>query len=197
MRTLIVTTLPLALALTACSKPAGDNATTTTTTTTTATETATLDPCSLLTPAEMTAITTDRVKEATADGDTCKYVSDPNDDGVTLVAVRTGGKDKMETAKRAANLLEGMGGAVKDKGGAGADAAAMMKKDSAAVPQLGDQTMWGMNNTLSVLRGDAYVEVTPPLMHDPANHSGYPIVRSEEKRAIAVKVAQAALARLR
>ncbi|WP_404338555.1 hypothetical protein AB2M62_06270 [Sphingomonas sp. MMS12-HWE2-04] len=72
----------------------------------------------------------------------------------------------------------------------------MLKRDNSAAPKLGDEAMWGANDTLSVRKGDAFVEVTPPLMHDPANHSGYPLVRKEEKRAIAQAIATKVLERL-
>ena len=155
-----------------------------------------LDPCSFLSAAEMTAITTDAVTNLERrEGTACIYHSKPDvDTDVTVHA--TGGAEQMATAHRVAGLLGGMGSAVADKGGAGADAAALLKPDATAVPKIGDEAMWGMNATLSVRKGDAFVEVTPPLMHDPANHAGYPLVPNAEKRAIAVKVATAVLAKL-
>ncbi|AQR73558.1 DUF3558 domain-containing protein [Sphingomonas sp. LM7] len=147
-----------------------------------------IDPCTLITPREMTAITTDKVTGTNRDGVSCTYRSEPND-GVQITVRATGGAKAMEVVHRSAELLGGMGGTVADKGGAGADVAEMLKKDTGAVPALGDEAVWGPNDTLSVRKGDAFVEVTPPLMHDPANHSGYPLIRKEEKRAIAQAVA--------
>lgn len=127
--------------------------------------------------------------------DGCHYRSKP-DDGVDLVVHTTDAAKWMRAMKGAGEMLGGMGAAVADKGGAGADAAALLRPDARTPPKLGDAAMWGTNATLAVRRGDAYVEVTPPIMHDPASHPGYPLVRDEEKRAIATRVAEKVLARL-
>lgn len=161
----------------------------------TAAETAEIDPCSLISAQEMSAITTDTVKRTSRDGQVCTYHSDP-DDGVQLTVMASGGGKQMQVVHRTAQVLGGMGASVADKGGAGADVAVLTKKDKTAVPKLGDEAAWGMNTTLSVRKGDAFVEVVPPLMHDPASHSGYPLVGKDERRAIAQKVAERVLAKL-
>ncbi|MBE7204470.1 MAG: hypothetical protein INR70_42675, partial [Parafilimonas terrae] len=151
---------------------------------------------SFMTAAEATAITTDKVPEAIRQDDhSCKYKSNP-DDGMVVEVYQTGGQIQMNAQKNAAGLLQGMGAAVADKGGAGADTAELLKKDGTAAPKLGDEAMWGMNSLLAVRKGDAYVSVTPPIMHDPASHSGYPLVKEAEKRAIAQKAMETILARM-
>lgn len=155
-----------------------------------------IDPCSLLTGEEVTAITTDKVIDLERqDGKTCIYRSNP-DDGPQVTILETGGAKQMEVVHKTAKVLGGMGAAVADKGGAGGDVANMLKEDKSAPPPLGDEAVWGMNSTLSVRKGDAFVEVTPPLMHDPANHAGYPLVSKEDKRAIAQAIATKVLAKL-
>lgn len=154
-----------------------------------------IDPCSLLSAAEMSEITTDAVTGTSRDAATCTYHSDPND-GVQLTVMKTGGAKQMEVVHRTAGVLGGMGNAVADKGGAGADTADLLKKDKTAPPALGDEAAWGLNTVLSVRKGDMFVEVTPPMMHDPKTHPGYPLVKTDEKRAIAQKIAEKVLAKL-
>jgi len=154
-----------------------------------------IDPCSVLSAAEVSAITTDAVTGTSSDDSTCYYKSDP-DDGVRITVMKTGGANQMAVVHRTAGVLSGMGESVADKGGAGADAANLLKKDKTAPPKLGDEAAWGMNTVLSVRKGDMFVEVTPPLMHDPKTHPGYPLVKTDEKREIARKIAEKVLAKL-
>lgn len=154
-----------------------------------------VDPCSLISAEEMTAITTDKVSGTMRDGASCTYRSAP-DDGVQITVRASGGAEAMDVVHRTAKLLGGMGDAVADKGGAGADVQNMLQEDKSAAPALGDEAVWGMNDMLSVRKGDAFVEVTPPIMHDPANHSGYPLIGKQEKRKIAETVAARLLAKL-
>jgi hypothetical protein len=154
------------------------------------------DACSVLSAAEVEAITTDKVVNVRkGDQGTCYYESNPDED-LTLSIKKSGGAKAMEVIRRTAKVLSGMGGVVADKSGAGKDAAELLKEDESAVPKLGDEAAWGMNSTLSVRKGDMFVEVTPPLMHDPATHSGYPLVKTEEKRRIAIDIATKVLAKL-
>ena len=154
-----------------------------------------LDPCSLMTAAEITAITTDVVTKADRNDATCNYRSDPKD-GTQVTVYATGGAKQMETVRASARLLGGMGASVADKGGAGADVNTLLKPDKTKAPALGDEAMWELNDTLAVRKGDAFVEVSPPIMHDPATHTGYPLVKKEEKRAIAEAIATKALEKL-
>ncbi len=152
-------------------------------------------PCSVLSAAEVSEITTDAVTVTSSDGATCYYKSDP-DDGVRITVMKTGGAKQMAVVHRTAGVLSGMGNSVAGKGGAGADAAHLLQKDKTAPPKLGDEAAWGLNTVLSVRKGDMFVEVTPPMMHDPKTHPGYPLVKTDEKRAIARRLAEKVLAKL-
>lgn len=198
MHSKLLTSCALAavLMLSACGKKAEDSAATGSDPAAVATAGKTVDPCTILTTPEMAAITTDAVTATQPqDKGSCKYVSG-QDDGTTVTIFASGGKHQMEIAHKSAQLLGGMGQSLAAKGGAGADTAALLKPDGSAVPALGDEQMWEANSTLAVRKGDAYVEVSPPIMHDPANHPGYPIISEKDKRAIAVAVAQKILAKI-
>ena len=154
-----------------------------------------LDPCSILTSAEMTAITTDVVTRQDRDGATCNYRNDPKD-GLQLTVYATGGAAQMKIRHQTTKLLGGMGASVANMGGAGADVSDKLKADTSAAPAIGDEAVWQMNDTLAVRKGDAFVEVSPMMMHDPATHTGYPLVSKADKRAIAQAVATKVLAKL-
>ena len=153
------------------------------------------DPCSVLTTQDIAAITTDAVSGAERQEQTCVYHSKPSD-GVQVTIYPTDAERQMAAVHNAGRLLGGMGAAVAGKGGAGADVANILKPDARPVPKIGDEAVWEPNATLAVRKGDAFVEVSPPIMHDPANHPGYPLVKDEEKRAIAQRIAEQVLAKL-
>lgn len=153
-----------------------------------------IDPCSLLTGEEVSAITTDAVIGTKRDDNTCYYQG--RTEALRLQVLASGGIKQMQANHQAANLLQRMGQSVADKGGAGKDTAELLKKNGAELPKLGDEAFWGMNNELAVRKGDAYVEVLAPMMHDPANHSGYPLVPKAEMRKIAIAVAEKVLPKL-
>lgn len=156
----------------------------------------TVDACSLISAEEMQAITTDKVSQIQpTDPGSCNYKSG-QDDGLQLKAFASGGAKQMEIVHKTGELLGGMGQAVADKGGAGKDVNAKLQQDKSAAPAIGDEAVWETNDTLAVRKGDMFVEVSPPIMHDPANHSGYPLIPTQEKRAIAEKVATKLLEKL-
>lgn len=188
-----------ALMLAACRSSEGGNDRTTAATSESETEIATADDfasCGVMSAAEIEAITTDKViKVDQGEAGVCYYRNNPGQE-LTLTVKKTGGTKAMEIVRYAATVTSGMGKSVADKGGAGKDVAELLKKDESATPKLGDDATWGMNSTLSVRKGDTFVEVTAPLMHDPATHPGYPLVKKEEKQKIAIEVATKVLARL-
>jgi hypothetical protein len=153
-----------------------------------------VDPCSFITPGEVTAITTDAVIRATASGNDCTYHADP-DDGVQVTVHVHDGVKQMQIVRRSAAVAAGMGRAVAGKGRTGADVGVLLSEDKTALPELGDEAMWGLNTTLSVRKGDFFVSVTPPIMHDPMNHGRYPLVSQADRRAIAQQVAEKILSR--
>lgn len=196
MRRAVLLCVSAGLALSACGGQKAANGESADSGATAETAAANFDPCSLMTADEMAAITTDAVKATRGDGADCKYVSDPQDDGVTVTVYKTGGQHQMDIVHKTSEVLGGMGDAVADKGGAGKDAQAMLQPDKAAPPKLGDEAVWGANTSLAVRKGDAFVQVQTPIMHDPATHKGYPLVPTDEKRKIAVDVATKLLAKL-
>ena len=188
-----VVAVGLALLLTGCSKT-GDETASGGDASSARVATKVIDPCSLISADEMTAITTDKVTQVEKTGpDSCKYHSNP-DEGVMLTVDTTDGVHQMQVRRNAAKVLGGMGAAMADKSAAGADAADMLKQKSGA-PAIGDEAMWQVPSTLAVRKGTVFVEVMPPLMHDPANHTGYPLIADKDKRAIAVAVATKVLAK--
>ena len=142
------------------------------------------DPCGFLTKAEMTEITSDVVTYTDGNDGTCTYHSDPKD-GVQVTVFRTGGAERMATARTSAKLLGGIGASVANQGGAGGDVGKLLKGETAAALALGDEAMWGLNGTLSVRKGDAFIEVSPPILHDTVTHGGPTPVTADEKRTIA------------
>jgi len=152
------------------------------------------DPCAFITPGEVTAITTDAVIRTTASGHDCTYHADP-DDGVQVTVHLHDGARQMQVMRRSAAVAAGLGRAVAGKGRTGADTEALLREDKTAPPQLGDEALWGLNTTLSVRQGGFFVSVTPPVMHDPLNHGTYPLIRRDERRMIAMRVAEKILAR--
>ncbi len=190
---MISTALAATLALSACGGAKTDSATGDTAAA--STSGAPVDPCSLLTGEEMTAITTDKVTALDRNGAECNYRSAPND-GLQLTVYATGGAAQMETVHQTAKLLGGIGSGIAGMGGAGADVADQLKQDKSAGPALGDEAVWQTNDTLAVRKGDVFVQVSPPIMHDPANHPGYPLIKKDDKRAIAQAVAAKVLAKL-
>jgi hypothetical protein len=154
-----------------------------------------LDPCSLLTADDIKSITTDEMTRINRAAGNCHYQGAANV-SLLVTAYATGGQERMETGRRAAKVLDSMGSAAADKGGAGANVKNMLQPANEKPPALGDEAVWGMNDTLLVRKGDAFIEVTPPMMHDPSTHTGIPLISSEEKRAIAVAVVTKALSKL-
>ena len=138
------------------------------------------DPCGMLTKVEMTAITSDVVTYTDSRDATCTYHSDPKD-GVDVTVYRSGGAERMATARTGAKMLGGIGAAVSDKSGAGRDVGTMLNGDTSAPPALGDEALWELNDTLAVRKGEIFIEVSPPTLHDPVTHGGITPVKTEEK----------------
>jgi hypothetical protein len=147
----------------------------------------------LVTPEEMTAITGDKVVKAAAEAGTCTYETD--DVGGATIAIDTAdAKGAMEVARSAAGVMSEMGAAVADQGGAGADANAMLSESGA--PKIGDEAMFGANSQLSVRKGETYLAITPPMMHSRMSYSGNPLISTEDKRKMALAIAEMALSRI-
>lgn len=153
-----------------------------------------LDPCSFITAEEVAGITTDKVTRAAASGDFCKYHAEP-DDGLEVTVSDGDAVKRMEVVRRSLALLKGIGKEVSSQGAVGGDVGGMLQGAPGDTPAVGDDAVWGLNGTLSARKGDFFAEVTPPIMHDPATHPGYPLVSKEEKRTIALQVMTRILAK--
>lgn len=152
------------------------------------------NPCSYISAKEMAEITSDPVIDTVVEDNSCTYKTRHNDNLRIAVSLHDGAK-QMAVARRAVGVTEGMGATVADKGGAGADVAAMTKR-SADDPQVGDDAIWGMVGILYARKGEAYVEVYPPTIHDPTAHKGNPLISQQEKRKIVTTVADKVFAKL-
>ena len=183
----------MAAMLAACGsgdKPADDKSATATP----AAAAAAIDPCSLLTVAEVTEIVGDKILSAKADGGRCAFATDDMD-SVAIEIDQADAKGRMEIDRKVGGTLAGIGGAVADQGGPGADVNAMLQ-EGGDTPKLGDEALWGPNTQLSIRKGNSYIAISPPIMHSRISYSGNPLISTDDKRKMAVALAEKALARL-
>lgn len=153
-----------------------------------------IDPCSLLTAAEVSEIIGDKIVATAGDDDSCRYSTDDSD-GVELEYHPTGGQRLIDVDRKAGAVLADMGQSVEREGGAGADVNNMVH-DGGDRAELGDEALFGMGGQLSVRFGDAYLSITPPIVHSRLSHRGSPLIGKDEKREMAVALARQALTRL-
>ena len=152
-----------------------------------------VNPCSFLTAQDVAAITGDAVLRTSASGASCTYHAHP-DDGVEVTIHAGDGEKRMLDMQRTVKFLGGMGKKVSESGKTGEDVERLLRED-ADKPNLGDEAVWAPASILAVRKGSFYVEVKPPIMHHPATHGGYPLISRDDRRKIAMQVAQAILAR--
>lgn len=153
-------------------------------------------PCDLLTRDEVAAITTDEVLSTEVIGPDCHYRSNPDDSEVVLSVYPTGGAKQMQAIHDAGLLLNGIGAAVSGQGDVGKDVAGSIATPTDAAPQIGDEAAWEPNGVLAVRKGDAFIEITPPIIHDMDTHHGLSMPGDAEKKKISQAIAEKALARL-
>ncbi|GAA4714526.1 hypothetical protein GCM10023325_08080 [Sphingomonas lutea] len=154
-----------------------------------------IDPCSLVTAGEVGAIVGDTIVAAKPAEGRCNYeTADAAASTVTIEVDHKDAANHMKVERDTARVLGKMGGAVAGEGAAGADVDAMLK-DSASAPGIGDEALFDINARLSVRKGDVYLAVEPPMMRSRMS-SGSPLLSSEDKRKMALAIAQKALARL-
>jgi|GEM_PF-2683726 len=153
------------------------------------------DPCRFLTREEVTAITSDVVTRTSRDAQSCTYHSDPDEGTEVTVYIGEGAK-QMKIVRKTVEVMGGMGHAVADKGGAGADTEQILNSGGEATLAFADEALWAPNATLALRKGDIFIQVTPPVMHDPATHSGIPLIPSRERHEIAQKIAEQLMTRI-
>ena len=153
------------------------------------------DPCRLVTVDEVEAIIGEKIVSTQPSAESCTYrTADAQASSVTLELNQADAKGQMDTARRSAQFLKGMGGAVADKGGAGADVNQVLS-ESGDTPKVGDEAVFGPNQQLSVRKGDSYIAISPPIMRS-RGAGGNPLLSADRKKTMAVEIAEKAVARL-
>lgn len=152
------------------------------------------DPCSLLSAADIEDVVGDKVTKTERDGDYCNYQTS-DQDGAEVQYVVGDAKGRMDIDRKVGGAMGDMGRAIANEGAAGADANAMMH-DGGGDAAIGDVSLFIANGGVSFRKGDQYVSITPPIMHDPMTAKGNPLIGKDDKRAMAVALARKALAKL-
>ena len=154
------------------------------------------DPCSLVTPDEMGEIIGDKIVAAKPSDGSCTYeTQDAQASSVTIELNQTDAAGQMDIAKRTAGVLKGMGGAAAKEGGAAGQDVNAMLSDSGDTPKVGDEAFFGANNQLSVRKGSSYIAIDPPIMRS-RMASGNPMLSSDDKKKMAIAIAEKAVGRL-
>jgi hypothetical protein len=159
---------------------------------------AAIDPCSLVTKEEVGKVIEEAVLETEARGDTCTYqTEDATASSVEIEVKRKDGAAKMQSARKAMKILGNMGEAMKsgDNGAVGGAGELLSEEDSSAVSGIGDEAFFGTSQQLFVLKNNTYFTVRPPIMRSRTG-SMNPLLKAEEKRAMAKLIAQKVAAKL-
>jgi hypothetical protein len=187
----------MALALAGCgSKPdGGTEASGTHSEATPAAAAAGTDPCSLVTTAEMGEILGEEIVAAKPGEGSCTYeTQDAQASSVTIELDQKDAAGQMDIAKRTAGVLKGMGEEASKQGAAGQDVNAMLS-DSGDTPSVGDEAFFGPNTQLSVRKGNSYIAIQPPIMRSRMS-GGNPLLSGDDKKRMAMEIAQKAVSRL-
>lgn len=154
-----------------------------------------VDPCGLVSAAEVTAVLGEQVLAARPNGTSCVYeTADAQASSVTIEVKQGGAAAEMETMRRTAGVLRDMGGAAAQQGGAGQDLNAMLS-DSGDQPKIGEDALFSANQLLSVRKGDTYISVQPPIMRS-RMAGGNPLLSEDDKKQMAIAIAEKAVSRL-
>ena len=153
------------------------------------------DPCTLVTAVEIGEIIGDKiVATKPADGSCIYETEDAQASSVTVELDQSDAAGQMDVARSSAGVLKDMGDEVAASGGAGQDANAMLS-DSGDAPKVGDEAFFGPNQQLSVRKGSSYIAVQPPMMRSRMS-GGNPLLSSEDKKKMALAIAEKAVGRL-
>ena len=153
------------------------------------------DPCSLVTVEEVGAVIGDKIISKAASEGRCEYqTADVQASSVTLEINQSDAAGEMATARQAAGMLKDMGSAAAAQGGAGADVNAALS-ESGDAPKIGDEAFFGPNQQLSVLKGNSYIAISPPMMRS-RMAAGNPMLSADDKKKMAIAIAEKAVARL-
>lgn len=153
------------------------------------------DPCSFISKEDVSAAMGQTILQVKADGSTCRYETDDGMASFVEVDIKqSGGKEEMEIARTAAGALGSIGEDMKQSGAAERDTGEILA-EKAAASKIGDQSFFGANTQLLVLKGDAFFTVSPPQMRSRMS-GGNPLLPAEKKREIAIAVGQKIAAKL-
>jgi len=154
------------------------------------------DPCSLVTAEEVGAIIGDKIVATEKGEGSCVYqTADAQASSVEIELNQSDAAGQMDIAKRTAGFLKGMGdAAAKEGGAAGKDVQAMLS-ESGDAPKVGDEAFFGPNSQLSVRKGASYVAILPPIMRS-RMAARNPLLSADDKKKMAVAIAEKAVSRL-
>jgi hypothetical protein len=153
------------------------------------------DPCSLVSSDEVAGVIGQKIVSARADGDSCNYESeDAMASSVTVTVKRHGAIEEMKTVRAAAKALGDVGGQLVGAEGAPGEVGNMLAGGGSPAT-VGDESLFDSNQQIHVRKGDAYVAVAPPMMRS-RMAGGNPMLSAEQKRSMAVAIAQKALHKL-
>ena len=154
-----------------------------------------IDPCSLVTADEVAAIVGDKIVATKPAEGRCSYeTADAQASSVTVEVDHKDAENHMRVERDTAKVLGKMGEDAAEEGPAGADVNAMLSQSSDA-PGIGDEALFDTNSRLSVRKGTVYLAVEPPMMRS-RMAGGSPLLSAEDKRKMALTIAEKALARL-
>ena len=153
------------------------------------------DPCSLVSKEDVGAAIGEKIVQTEVKGDICIYETEDVASSVEIEVKRNDAAAEMQSARDVAKILGKLGGEMKDAKGAEGDVGEMLAKDSASVSGIGDEAFFGANQQLFVLKNNVYFTVLPPIMR-PRTGSGNPMLKAEEKRAMAKSIAQKVASKL-
>ena len=154
-----------------------------------------IDVCSLVSKEDVGAAIGEKIVQTEVKGDICIYETEDVASSVEIEVKRNDAAAEMQSARDVAKILGKLGGEMKDAKGAEGDVGEMLAKDSASVSGIGDEAFFGANEQLFVLKNNVYFTVLPPIMR-PRTGSGNPMLKAEEKRAMAKSIAQKVASKL-
>src|SRR5688500_10553462 len=141
---------------------------------------AAIEPCSLVTNADVAAAIGEKVVGSGANGDSCTYeTEDPGASSVTIQVKPQGGADEMEGVKGANAFLSGAGKEMQGGEGAVGDVGDTLAQEQAS-PGVGDESAFDAAGSLHVRKGDAYLMVQPPIMRSRMS-GGNPLLSTEKR----------------
>lgn len=189
-------TMLAAITLAGCGSGGEDSAQGASETTPAATHSAAIQPCSLVTTAEVGQIIGDKVVAARPGEGSCTYeTADAQGSSVTIELNRTDARAQMEMARSTTGALQDIGAEAARQGGAAGRGLNAALGNSGGSPKLGDQAFFGPNAQLSVLEGNSYLAISPPVMRSRMSGAN-PTLTTQERKLMAVVIAKTALTRL-